>query len=207
MNFIARVISVLFHPLLMVTYLFSLFALVFPYGLDPLKEEGQWTFIFVLFLGTFLFPSLIISLFRSMGFVKSITMEDRKERIFPFVLITLLYISFTYMFYQRTGVSVRDNLFKFIVITDGLLVVATLVTLFYKVSVHSLAAWGFIGILLPLNHVAEDGSLFYPLIASIVVAGLVMSARLQLHAHTSREVMTGAILGLVTGFTGMIVLF
>ena len=67
---------------------------------------------------------------------------------------------------------------------DALVIVATLVTIFYKVSVHSMSIWGFIGIILPLNKVSEDGALFYPTLALIVLAGLVMTARLQLNAHT-----------------------
>lgn len=191
----------------MVTYLFSLFTWFFPYGLDPLPESGHWNFIFIIFSITFILPSLNIGLFRSMGTIGDVTMPQRKERILPFVFISVVYLAFSYLFYSRTGVSIRDNVFRFIIITNALLVVATLSTLFYKVSIHSLAAWGMVGILLPLNKISEDGSLFYPLVISIVVAGLVMFARLQLQVHTGREVMIGAILGLATSFAFMTILF
>lgn len=207
MNFIAKVISFVFHPLLMVTYLFALFALYFPVGLDPLKMETQWTFVLIIFAFTFLLPALNIGLLKLLGTIRSITMQDRRERVLPFIFIAILYVLITYLFYARTGVSLNDNLFKFLVLGDALVVMAALATLFYKVSIHSLAAWGFIGIVVPLNTLSENGSLFYPSLAAIVITGFIMSSRLLLHVHTTREVMVGAVLGLVTSLIGMSVLF
>lgn len=66
---------------------------------------------------------------------------------------------------------------------------------------------GLLGIVLPLNTVAENNALFIPAVALLVITGLVMSARLQLNAHTPREVWFGALTGFLIGFVGMIVLF
>lgn len=191
----------------MVTYLFIIFALHFPMGLDPLKEENHWGFIMLISGITFLLPALNIGMFKAFGYVNSYTMEDRRERIIPFVFITILYVVVTYLFFIKTRVSFHDNLLKFLFVADVLVLIATMVTLFYKVSVHSLASCGLIGILLPLNKVSEDGSLFYPTIATIVIAGVVMSARLQLNAHTPREVLVGALLGFTASFMSMLILF
>jgi membrane-associated phospholipid phosphatase len=86
-------------------------------------------------------------------------------------------------------------------------VLATLVTIFYKISVHSMAIWGLIGILFPLNKVSEDGALFYPTIIAIILAGVIMAARLQLQVHSPREMMVGGVLGFGATFISMIILF
>ncbi len=187
--------------------MFALFSLSFPAGLDPLKEDGYWNFVFLIFCVTFLLPALNIGIFRTFGSIKSLAMEDRQERIIPFSFIAILYGVLTYLFYSRTRIGLNDNLLKFLIIIDILVIVATLVTIFYKVSVHSLATWGLIGILLPLNKVSEDGALLFPTIISIVIAGLVMTARLQLDAHTPREVMIGGMLGFGISFAAMIFMF
>ena len=88
-----------------------------------------------------------------------------------------------------------------------LVVVATIATFFFKVSVHSVTIWGLIGILVPLNKITEVNTVFYPTLGVIALAGFIMAARLQSGAHDPREVMLGAVLGLVTGFTGMFLLF
>ena len=134
-------------------------------------------------------------------------MKDRQERILPFSFIAILYIVVTYLFYTRTRIDFNDNLLKFLVIIDALVLVAAIVTFFYKVSVHSMGMCGLIGILLPLNKISEDGALFYPTIVAIVLSGIVMSSRLQLNAHTPREVMVGGVLGFSTSFVMMLVLF
>jgi hypothetical protein len=118
-----------------------------------------------------------------------------------------LYCVVTYLFYSRTRIGLNDNLLKFLIIIDALVLVGTLVTFFYKISVHSVGICGLIGILLPLNKISEDGALFYPTIITIVIAGVIMSARLKLNAHTPREVMVGGLLGFATSFVLMFFLF
>lgn len=204
---LARIISVLFHPLLLATYLFGLLALVFPIALDPLKEEGRLNFIFLIFCVTFIFPALNVGIFRTFGSIRTLSMVDRHERIIPFSFVTILYIVVTYLFYSRTRIGVEDNLLKFLIIIDALALVGTVVTYFYKVSIHSIAVCGLIGILLPLNKISEQNALFYPTLATIVLAGAVMSARLQLNVHTPREVMVGGILGFSTSFILMFFFF
>jgi hypothetical protein len=206
-NLGARIVSILFHPLLLATYMFALFTFTLPAGLDPLKEDGHLNFVFLIFCVTFLLPALNIGIFKTFGSIKSLAMEERQERIVPFSFITILYGVVTYLFYSRTRVSLSDNLLKFLIIIDLLVLVATLVTVFYKVSVHSMAIWGLIGILVPLNKVSEDGALFYPTVLSIVIAGIVMTARLQLNAHAPREVMIGGMLGFAISFASMIIMF
>ncbi|MBL0745387.1 hypothetical protein [Chryseolinea lacunae] len=203
----ARFISFVFHPLLLATYMFTLFALVLPWAFSPLKEDGHFKFVMLIFCVTFVLPSLNIGLFKAFGSIKSMAMEDRRDRVIPFIFVTILYSAITYLFYSRTRIGIHDSLLKFLIIIDVLMLVGTLVTLFYKVSIHTLGMWGLVGILLPLNKVAEDGSLFYPTIACIALAGVVMSARLQLNAHTPREVMVGSILGLATGCLSVFFLF
>jgi membrane-associated phospholipid phosphatase len=92
-------------------------------------------------------------------------------------------------------------------VITALILVCALITLFYKISVHSAGVWGIIGILLPLNKASEEGTLLIPTMVAIVVAGLVMSSRLQLNAHVPREVLAGAVVGFAVGFAGMIFMF
>lgn len=207
MTLLARIVSVVFHPLLLATYLFGLLTLTLPTALDPLKEEGHLNFIFLIFCVTFLFPSLNVGIFKTFGSIKTLAMKDRRERVMPFTFVTILYCVITYLFYARTRIGLDDNLLKFLIIIDALVVVGTIATFFYKVSVHSIGICGIIGILLPLNNISEDGALFYPTIATIVIAGVVMSSRLQLNAHTPREVMVGSVLGFTTSFVLMFFFF
>lgn len=207
MNILARVISFLFHPLLMATYLLGLLAVLLPSALYPVTMESQQSFMLIFFIMTFVLPALNISLFRVLGAISSFSMEKREERVRPFFLITIMYCFVTYILFSKTRISPDDNLFKLLLIIDGLVVLATLITFFYKVSIHSMGVMGILGVFLPLNKVAENNSLFIPTIVLIIIAGLVMSARLQLNSHTPREVLVGALAGFSLGFFGMLFLF
>lgn len=191
----------------MPTYLFTLLAFLFPASLYPITPSSRIWFLGFLFMITFLLPVIIIGFFRAFGVVKSMSMDDREERIKPFIFITVLYLFFTWLLFQRNGFRFGDNLFNLLVIIDGLVLFSLLITFFYKASIHSMGIWGVIGILLPLNKVIDDYAIFVVTLVALVLAGLVMSARLQLNAHTPREVMVGALAGFSIGFFGMLLLF
>jgi hypothetical protein len=191
----------------MLTYLMALLAFYLPGALYPISSDVLPGFLLIIFLMTFVIPVLGVSFFRIFGNISSFIMEDRRERIYPFFFTSLFYLIVTYLFYSKTRIGLDDNLLKILMIVDALVVVSAVITLFYKISVHSLAVCGILGILLPLNRVAVDSSLFYPTLTVVVIAGAVMSSRLQLNAHSIREVLVGAVVGITTGLCGMIYLF
>ena len=202
MTRLAQVVSVVFHPLLMTTYLFVVLSLFLPGILQPIRPS-LW-FVFLIFLMTFLLPSLNFIFFRVTGTIKDLQMFNRTERILPFAFVTILYCVVTFMFYWKFPVP---NVLRIMMIITMMVIASSIVTLFYKVSVHSVAVCGIIGILLPLNNASEQGLLLYPTIATLIAAGIVMSSRLQLNAHVPREVLFGAVMGFSIGFGGVILLF
>jgi membrane-associated phospholipid phosphatase len=203
----ARFVSVVTHPLLMPTYLFALLSWALPASLEPIKPELHLKFLFFIFIVTFLLPLLNVAIFKTFGTVRTFAMTERKERLIPFIFITAIYVIVTYLFHSQTQMNLNDNFLKFMIVIDLLVIVATAATFVFKVSVHCISAWGFIGIIVPLNKISEINTLFYPMIISILLAGIIMSARLYAGAHTSREVMWGGVLGLGTGVVGMLILF
>ncbi len=202
MNRLALAISVVFHPLLMTTYLFILLSFYLPGMLQPIRPS-LW-FIFLIFLMTFLLPSLNFIFFRVTGTIKDLNLFNRTDRILPFSFVTILYCVVTLMFYWKFPVP---NVLKLMMIITAMVIVSSAVTMFFKISVHSVAVCGIIGILLPLNNSSEQGLLLYPTAGALVTAGIVMSSRLQLNAHVLQEVISGAIVGFTIGFGGMILLF
>lgn len=207
MNQLARVISILFHPLLLTTYWIALLAWVMPLGLDPFPQRSHLALIIQIFLVSFCIPSLALGALKAVGIIPSVTMESRRERPVPFIFLTCWYLFISYMLYSTFRLGFQDAILKFVIILDALILVSTITTFFYKASIHSLGMWGLIGMLIALNIITEDGSLLYPLIGVIILTGVVMSARLQLHVHTLREIVVGSVLGLVTSVVGVLILF
>jgi membrane-associated phospholipid phosphatase len=157
------------------------------------------------FCFTFLLPVVNIIMFRYFGTISSYTLHARSERLIPFVAIAIIYVVMVFLFYTKLPLSQNFN--KLMVIVTTLVVFSAVVTFLYKVSIHSLAACGMIGILLPLNKALENNILLWPTAIALVIAGLVMSARLYLNAHTFNEVIMGAVAGFSIGFAGMLIMF
>ncbi len=186
----------------MTTYLFVLLSLYLPAMMQPISPSLR--FLFLIFLMTFLLPTLNFIFFKMTGTIRDLNLFERSERILPFAFVTILYCIVTFMFYWKFPVP---NILKLMMIITSMVIVSAAVTLFFKISVHSVAVCGIVGMLLPLNHASEQGLLLYPTIAALVVAGLVMSSRLQLNAHAPREILAGALTGFALGFGGIAILF
>lgn len=200
----AQVISYLFHPLLLSTYMVLILGWFMPRFL-LLPPSALYTFTALVFVMTFVLPVINLYMFKTFGTLTSLHMKSRQERVIPFTLITIIYGVVAAMFFYKVSINVNFNKVMFIIAT--LVLVATLATLFIKISVHSMAMAAAVGIMFTLNKAMEDGSLLWPTLGVLVLAGLVMSARLYLNAHTPREVLYGSVTGFSIGFFGMIWLF
>jgi membrane-associated phospholipid phosphatase len=200
---LAKAVSVLFHPLLLTTYLVVLLGWFMPEMLR-IPSSKMMAFTAVVAVITGVLPALNLVLLKYLGSIRSLTMRERSERHVPFIMITVFYVSAAILFYTMDSLS--PNFVKLLAIVSMLIVMATVITFFYKISIHSLAMWGAVGILLPLTK-ASLGQLIWPTALVIALTGLVMSARLYLQAHTPREVLYGALTGFGIGFLGMNVFF
>lgn len=199
---VAYAISVVFHPLLLSTYLFALLFFYYPLMFQPHRPTAA--LLGIIALMTFVLPAINFLFFRWSGTIRNLNMPSRGERLLPFSVVSVLYALVTYMFYWKLPIP---NLVELMMIITAMVIAGALLTFFHKVSIHSLAIWGCVGILLPLIKSEGGRVLLLPTAAIIVFAGLVMSARLYLNAHTPREVLAGSLIGITIGFSGMSVLF
>ncbi len=207
MKFLAQFISVISHPLLLASYLFLVFAWLYPPAMFPIPDRSFKSVLILIFVCTFLLPAINVYFFKAFGTITSMSMPLRKERIAPFLMIAILYLVVTYLLHSKLGLGFQDPFMKFLIIIDLLVMVAFFVTLVLKASIHSLAIGGMTVIIAMLNTVTENGIFFYPLIASILMLGIVASARLYLQVHTLKEVFVGLITGALVSLGGMIFLF
>lgn len=203
MQLAARLLSYLFHPLLFASYLVILLSTLLPHFL-LIPPNAVWKFAGFVAVITFVFPAANLAMLKAFGTIRTLEMEVRKDRLLPFFMIVVFYGVVCAMFFYKVSQNITFN--KIMLLTTVLAAVAFVVTIFFKISVHSMAFGCLLGILVPLNK-AASGELLYPLAGIFVLAGLVMSARLYLQAHTVREVGYGAAAGFLVGFFGMILLF
>ncbi|MEM9859128.1 MAG: PA-phosphatase [Bacteroidota bacterium] len=195
---LAEFVSYVFHPLLLSTMLLVVLFVFSPNALRPITSANFLPFLGVVFALTFFIPALSVGMLKMTSTITSFKLEDRKERILPFIFISLYYALAVYMFGYQLGLG-QTMVILFGTIT-AVVVLVTIVTLFYKVSVHSAGMWGVLGSMIAIQHKYPDSLLFWPIIITLLLAGIVNSARLYLSAHSSTQVNLGAFLGFLVCF-------
>ncbi len=199
----ARIVSLVFHPLLLTTYLVLLFGKWFP-GLLLAPGLNYLQFTLFVFAFTFVIPALNMYIFKRFGLIQSLTLQSRQERVMPFIFNTIIYLTIAFLFVYKVPISTTFT--RLMLIVAALAVTGTICTFFFKISVHSLGWAGLVGMVTPFINVSE-GRLLVPTAIVVVITGAVMSARLKLDAHAPAEVWAGCVAGFLVGFGGVLYLF
>ena len=137
-KFIANLISYLLHPLLMPTLLMLILLLFLPQSLQPVSGKIALLIILLIFITTFIIPALSIIGLRSTMAISSVKLRNRTERVLPFFFITIFYALTTYLFYSK--IEINDTILAIFLGASVLVALLTIITLFYKISVHSAGA-------------------------------------------------------------------
>jgi hypothetical protein len=192
---LARFLSVAFHPLLMPTYLFGIILYFLPVASLSLPLQSRWIVLGMIFFTTFIIPGLgAYAMFRT-GFIDSYEIDRREQRSKPLLFTAVCYGVTAYLFQSE---PVFDHLFFFVmgVITASVFV-AWVVSFFWKISAHGIGLGGALGVLLLINKLIPESGLLIPIVLAILLSGAVLSARLELHAHSPAQAYTGFLTGLL----------
>ena len=189
----ARFISYLLHPLLLPTYALLVLFSQSAYFMMILPTNYRWAVLGLTVGNTVLLPVIIIWMMLARGLISSMQLPERRERTFPFIIVALAYFT-TYIMMGKMGLP---SIYVLFVLGGGVLtVLATLINLLWKISIHMLGiggiTGGFIGLML-------FQSLYSPmlLIAIILLSSLVAFARLKLNTHNESQVYVGYLVGVV----------
>lgn len=197
--FAARIISTIFHPLLVPTYGLLLLLNINTHSILMINEDFRWIIVAFVFISTFILPTVIILIMKKAGIVKSLEMNSQRERVFPILMVAVAFYA-TYYFLKIAGLTGLITLFM--VGSTMLVLITLLINYATKISLH-LTAWG--GLLGALTGFAIrfDYNMNLIIFALILLIGLIASARLLLNAHKPFQVYMGFLLGML----GMMSLF
>ncbi len=233
LRMLAQLISFIFHPLLILTYMLVLLLLVNPYlfGVNSLGDDASKLLIIQIFLYTFFIPALSLLLFRALGLVKSLELKDRQERIGPYILTGMLYLWIFINLKNSADMNAGDGRYFVLQIptayttfvlgaTIGLFI-AFFINIFSKISAHAVGMGGLLGmVVLTMLLFSYDTftlsstilgtfqvQMSTVLIITIVLAGLVGTARLILQAHEPMDLLGGYLVGLASQFLALRFIF
>ncbi len=195
-----KLVSVIFHPLLMATYTSILLYLLVPTIYSPVLQEFIPYLIGVTFLITAVIPALSLLMMKFTGRIGNLDITIQSERTLPFILIACFYGFSTYMFYSKLHVSV--SVVAIMMITTLLILSLSILSVFKKISIHAAAIWGLCGIMSAISINYMDTSVNGVLAILFLAAGLTTTSRLYLQKHEPIEIWIGAIFGFASCFLG-----
>lgn len=196
-----QTISIVFHPLLLATYMFTVFYFFAPHLIGSISVDRIPTLILAVFLTTFLIPAFSIGVMKLTSKITSFEMTKREERFLPFLSIAMFYAATSYMFI--TQFRIAPSLAWVLIIVTTLIITLLLITIKFKISIHGAANWAAVGILAHFL-LLEGKTMLIPLIVWTIAAGLVSTSRLSLGRHTNKEVWIGNIYGFLFAFLGLL---
>ncbi len=120
-------------------------------------------------------------------------MKTAEERKWPF-LFTLLwyYLGFELL----TEMALPLSLYLLMIGAISVILVAHLITLRWKISVHMIGIGGVIGAMVGISYRFQYDH-FYLIIVLVFVAGLIGFSRLKTQSHNYRQVYAGFFLGFI----------
>lgn len=191
----AKIISYVFHPLLMPTYTVMVLMWMAPPVLRPIGENLYFNVLLIVTVTSFFLPVLMLSVLKATRLIPDFYLEDRKSRIAPFLFVLVIYGVSAYMFFNQFNFA---KIF-YVAYSATLLLILWLVLInfFWKISIHSASVAGVFGIIYAVQLKFPEVDLLGAMAVVLLMAGVVGSSRLALQQHTYPQVLAGLALGVI----------
>lgn len=187
---LAKAISAIFHPFLLapLTFAFLLYQ-------SPLSLEWKLYYLFLILLAVDIIPFIAVYTLKRQGKTSSLDVPERQRRLQPFFISVGGYLlSWLMLWWLKAPVQVVVLMWIYAINT----LIATLITCYWKISIHGMAFSG---------PVAALGWLINPHFFWLLLAlPLIGFARVTLRAHSWAQVIVGFVLGFLLTISQMRIL-
>lgn len=185
--------SILFYPLFVPTYIMIFYCMVYGRLAMPLTDVYVWLAVGGTFFFTCFVPLILLLIMKAMGKVKDLDVSDRKDRTEPYLYSVLCYGMWAYFLHVM---RMPDFVIASAIATIIVLLLVTAITIKWKISAHLASAGGAIAMVIGIMlHFEIVGTSIIPIL--LVLAWLLMLARIYLEAHTPLQTVCGFLLGLI----------
>ncbi len=198
-NKIARIISYVFHPLLMPLYAFIILFNMNAYFSSVISLYGKLLILSFIFVFTFLFPSVLTYFLFKLKIISSLHLEKREERGIPYIFTIIFYYGAYYMLKKS---EVPAIFLLIMLVTTMMIIIVFFINLKFKISIHNLSIGALTGLIIGISY-RFNLEMIIMILLSIFISGLVGYSRITLNAHRPSEVYFGYLLG----FCSMLGLF
>jgi hypothetical protein len=199
LRFAAHFFSVVFHPLLISAYVIAFLIYLHPSAFVGVDSHTRTLRMLSTVLFTVLYPGITIFIAWRLKLVRSLALHNMKDRIVGF-LVAMFFYWWTWNVFRNLPdippVAVHFALGSFLAICGG-----WMCNIFFKISMHALAMGGLCAFFIIFGMHDPFASGLYISIC-ILITGIVCSSRMLLDAHTSFQIITGLLVGVLGQMAG-----
>lgn len=189
----AKIVSYVFHPLFIPTYVFIFLIYQVPYefaGITPFQLQLK---LFSIFWLTAFFPAFAVFLLWRLKFSESIFLRTQKERIVPYIITMFFY---WWMYYLSRNFTDQPAVLKFFYMG---IFVATVFGLilnnYFKISLHAMGVGGALAAII-LFAMYYQVPLGVSMSITALITGIVCTSRFLVSDHTNKEIYVGLFVGI-----------
>lgn len=193
LRFFAHFLSIIFHPLFIPAYVVAMLIYLHSFNNLIISSFYKPRMMAMVILYTALFPGIVVFLAWRLKFIKNLYLEERTERIIPFVSTMFFYF---WIYYVSRNLDYFPVSFKQFLLGVFLSSASALFANMYtKISMHGIAMGGLVGFM--FRQLFVDG--YFPTnfaFIGLLIAGTVCTARLILNAHKPIDIYAGFFVGI-----------
>lgn len=195
LQLVSKLLSWIFHPLFIPTYLFFWLLQRFPYEFSNITEFELFARKITVFWMTAFFPAFSVFLLWRLKFIDSIFLRTSRERIIPYIITMTFYWWMWYLSRNFTDQPVVLKMFFlgiFIATAIGLILNS-----FFKISMHGMAVGGLAAFVV-LTCFFYHQYLGADIAIALLIFGSVPTARLIISSHNIFEIYSGLLVGILS---------
>lgn len=193
LRFFAHILSYIFHPLFIPSYVVGMLIWFHPFNNLIISSFYKPRMMAMVILYTAFFPGIVVFIAWRLKFIKNLYLEERTERIIPFVSTMFFYF---WIYYVSRNLDYFPVPFKQFLLGVFLSSASALFANMYtKISMHGIAMGGLVGFM--FRQLFMDG--YFPInyaFIGLLIAGAVCTARLILNAHKPIDIYAGFFVGI-----------
>ncbi len=188
---IAKIISLVFHPILIPTYLIAILMSLDVFFALMIPTQAKWQIVLLILITSAIFPAITLYGMYRFKLISNLQMDRKEERLYPYTATTIFFFLSAYMIWQ---INISPVYYYCLLGASILALLTLLINIFWKISAHTVSIGGVLGILIALQEVLLIDILW--LIAIIIfLGGMLGFARLRAGTHTQAQIYAGYVIG------------
>ena len=198
----AHLFSIVFHPLFIPVMAAWYLVYLQPGFFTGVSAHEKSLVIIRVGYNTIFFPALTVVLLKAVGFIKSILLKSKRDRIIPYIATNIFYFWMYLVFKNDTEIPPILTSFIFGIFMAS--TIALLANIYFKISMHALGMGAFAGMIIVIIFSGFQYLVFLPAMLVFLITGLVCTSRLIVSDHTPFEIYTGLLFAIICQFAAYI---